>query len=143
MFAGKILSSSAKNVCKLVHYFMNQKKKDYYTKQYMEQIDSETFLKSIGDNMKHYRRIRRPFITEEDMADIIGCARQHISNLESGKVTANIKELTAYSCVLGISIYDLVGRIRFAHDNGFEDEEPVDPLDYYFPENLDEHSIED
>ncbi len=80
----------------------------------------------IGKKIKILRKMRG--LTQQDLADKLGCKRATISNYEIGRRSPrNIKELESIATALGVNleyfgfggseVYDLVGRAKMLFEN--------------------------
>lgn len=75
---------------------------------------------SIGRRVK-IARIRKG-LTQDELADIVGASAQHISNIETGKVTFRLITLINIANALGVTADDLLcdnlhaARVQFEKD---------------------------
>lgn len=92
----------------------------------------------IGDNMRNIRK--RKGMTLQQLADILGCSQQNISQYESGKRTPKLETLQKMAAALEVSLFDLVdkeelintkSRIKRQIENGTISMLPSSLLDNY------------
>lgn len=93
---------------------------------------------NIGDNMRNIRK--RKGMTLQQLADILGCSQQNISQYESGKRTPKLETLQKMAAALEVSLFDLVdkeelintkSRIKRQIENGTISMLPSSLLDNY------------
>ena len=81
-----------------------EKRKIFYKKFCEEKIFTTKFTAHVGNRLKKIRLANGIKITQQDMADIIGCNRTHISAIENGHCMPSVSEFLAYSLVLKTSM---------------------------------------
>ena len=64
-----------------------------------EKYLSGEFQKKVAKNMKLCRKVSRPLVTQEEMANILHVERQHVIKIGNGKLHITIEELMVY-CAL-------------------------------------------
>ena len=70
----------------------------------------EMELKSLGVRIQQYRKALG--LTQEDIADRMGCSLTYISKLENGKASCNLERLFELSNLLECDAADLLLRIN-------------------------------
>lgn len=66
----------------------------------------EIELRSLGTRIQQYRKARG--LTQEDVADCMGCSLTYISKLENGKASCNLDRLFELSNLLECDAADLL-----------------------------------
>lgn len=61
---------------------------------------------NIGDNMRNIRKQKS--MTLQQLADILGCSQQNISQYESGKRTPKLKTIQKIADALNVNVNDLL-----------------------------------
>ena len=61
---------------------------------------------NIGDNMRNIRKQKS--MTLQQLADILGCSQQNISQYESGKRTPKLKNIQKIADALNVNVNDLL-----------------------------------
>ena len=61
---------------------------------------------NIGDNMRNIRKQKS--MTLQQLADILGCSQQNISQYESGKRTPKLKTVQKIADALNVNVNDLL-----------------------------------
>ena len=61
---------------------------------------------NIGDNMRNIRKQKS--MTLQQLADILGCSQQNISQYESGKRTPKLKTIQKIADALDVNVNDLL-----------------------------------
>ncbi len=70
------------------------------------QAEEEKYIKRIRANIKKYRKQKN--ISQERLAEIVNCSREHLSRIESGKLQPGIILFINLAQALGISLDDMI-----------------------------------
>ena len=60
----------------------------------------------LGDNLKKYRKMR--YLSQEELAEVLGVSRQSISLWETGKTQPNVDTLSKLAIILGVTVDTLL-----------------------------------
>ena len=63
-------------------------------------------IKAIGEKIKQYRKLKG--LTQEELAEMVGCNPSHISNIENNYTKASLNTLLAIANSLNTSIDSLL-----------------------------------
>lgn len=110
----------------VVQYFCKQKLKYCDTLvKYME--NNELDFVAIGMNMKNIRKQRG--ITQEQLADMTGLSKVHISNMENAYTKVSLTAIVRIASVLKTSVDQILGRCDAPRDYTVEIGEIMDGCD--------------
>ncbi len=70
------------------------------------QAEEEKYIKRIRANIKKYRKQKN--ISQERLAEIVNCSREHLSRIESGKLQPGVILFINLAQALGISLDDMI-----------------------------------
>ncbi len=80
---------------------------EYYKNFSAENILNTNFTKQVGRSLKSRRINSGLNVTQQNMAEIIGCTRTHISAIENGHCNVSLNEFLIYSLVLKCPMEEL------------------------------------